>query len=69
MDEEIDLRALEYNLREIDFPAVRADLVSAAEENGAPEWIIELFSSLPEERSFASADDVLTHLREEGRLG
>jgi hypothetical protein len=68
MDEEFDLPALRYNLREIDFPADRADLLRAAEENGAPEWIVELFSSLPEDRSFESSEEVLAQLREEGRL-
>ena len=49
-------------LEGVDYPASKEEIISAAEDNGAPESVIEAIGRLPTPE-FASADDVVADLR------
>lgn len=45
-------------LRGLDFPAPRNKLIAKAQENGAPDRIIEAIRELPETTDFHDADEL-----------
>ncbi len=49
-------------LEGVDYPARKDEIISAAEDNGAPQSLIEALGSLPTPE-FASAEDVVADLR------
>ena len=49
-------------LEGVEYPANKEEIISAAEDNGAPESVIEAIGSLPTPE-FASAEDVVADLR------
>ncbi len=53
--------AREY-LEGVDYPANKGDLISAAEDNGAPEELVEMIGTMgrPE---FSDAEEVIAELR------
>jgi hypothetical protein len=54
---DVDQAAVDAVLIEVDFPATREDLVSAAEDANVDETVIVLFQDLPDE-DYASGGDV-----------
>jgi hypothetical protein len=53
--EQMDWRSA---LRGLDFPAPRNKLIAKAQENGAPDRIIEAIRQLPETADFHDADEL-----------
>ncbi len=49
-------------LEGVEYPASKEDIISAAENNGAPEDLIGMLGSLPRPE-FSSAEEVLNELR------
>ncbi len=52
----------------VDYPASKEDLVSAAEDNGAPEDLIEMLGTL-DRPEFSEQEDVIAELRAAPRGG
>lgn len=49
-------------IEDVEYPANKDEIISAAESNGAPESVVEAIGRLPTPE-FASAEDVVADLR------
>lgn len=49
-------------LEGVEYPASKEDVISAAEDNGAPESLLEMLGSLPRPE-FSSSEEVMDELR------
>jgi len=52
-----------HNLRGIDFPAKKKDLVEKARSNGAEDQVVELIEAMPDDE-YGSMADVMRHYSE-----
>jgi hypothetical protein len=62
-NDDVDQAEVDAILVEVDFPASRADLVSAARDADADETIIVLFQDLPDDE-YATSNDVNTAINQ-----
>lgn len=49
-------------IEDVEYPASKEDVISAAESNGAPESLVEMLGSLPQPE-FSSPEEVMDELR------
>ena len=64
-DQAVNQADIDAILVEVDFPATRDDLISAAEDADTDEAIVVLFQSIPDQE-YASSSDVNQAINERG---
>ena len=64
-DQAVNQADIDAILVEVDFPATRDDLISAAEDAGTDEAIVVLFQGIPDQE-YASSSDVNQAINERG---